>query len=157
MSEISSPHYSYCRELINHNLCVFKNGEGAQQVLPPLVGVVPEALTNLAVYYLKNDEVEEAYNLMKDTEPQTPSEYSIKGTVYAMYKVVLLISYFRGKTRSFGVIFGSKYVILGEFCANTCYFVFKLILKKRQIVFFCHFRIFVKPHCTVKEKTAKNW
>jgi intraflagellar transport protein 56 len=85
VSEISSPHYSYCRELINHNLCVFKNGEGAQQVLPPLVGVVPEALTNLAVYYLKNDEIEEAYNLMKDTEPQTPSEYSIKGTVYAMY------------------------------------------------------------------------
>ena len=85
ISEISSPHYRYCRELINHNLCVFKNGEGAQQILPPLVGIVPEALTNLAVYYLKNDEIEEAYNLVKDIEPQTPSEYSIKGTVFAMY------------------------------------------------------------------------
>ena len=70
-------------------MVVFKNGEGAQQVLPPLVGVVPEALVNLVIYHLKNDEIEEAYNLMKDVEPQNPQDYIIKGTaltVYGQYK-----------------------------------------------------------------------
>jgi len=85
ISEISSSHYSFCRQLIDHNLVVFKHGEGAQQVLPALLDIIPEAMINLAVYYLKNDEIKEAYELVKDKEPQTPAEYSIKGTVYAMY------------------------------------------------------------------------
>lgn len=85
ISDISSSHYSFCRELISHNLVVFKNGEGAQQILPSLVGVVPEAVVNLAIYYLKQDEVEEAYKLVENLDPQTPQEYTIKGTVLAMY------------------------------------------------------------------------
>ncbi len=32
---------------------VFQNGEGALQVLPPLVDVIPEARLNLVIYYLK--------------------------------------------------------------------------------------------------------
>jgi len=85
ISEISSSHYSFCRQLIDHNLVVFKHGEGAQQVLPGLLDIIPEAMINLAVYYLKNDEIKEAFDLVRDKEPQTPAEYSIKGTVYAMY------------------------------------------------------------------------
>ena len=33
---------------------MFRSGEGALQVLPQLLGVVPEARLNLAIYYLKH-------------------------------------------------------------------------------------------------------
>ena len=32
---------------------VFRGGEGALQVLPPLIDVLPEARLNLVIYYLK--------------------------------------------------------------------------------------------------------
>jgi hypothetical protein len=32
---------------------VFRGGEGALQVLPPLVDVIPEARLNLVIYYLR--------------------------------------------------------------------------------------------------------
>lgn len=81
----ASANYKFCKEIIDHNLVVFKNGEGAQQILPPLVNTVPEALINLAIYYLKQDDIDEAFRLIKDIEPSTPAEYTIAGTVYAMY------------------------------------------------------------------------
>jgi len=39
--------------LIRHNLIVFRNGEGALQVLPSLIDVLPEARLNLVIFYLK--------------------------------------------------------------------------------------------------------
>ena len=48
-------------DLLRHNLVVFRGGENALQVLPPLIDVIPEARLNLVIYYLKNDEVNEAY------------------------------------------------------------------------------------------------
>ena len=32
---------------------VFRSGEGALQVLPPLIDVIPEARLNLVIYYLR--------------------------------------------------------------------------------------------------------
>ena len=102
---------------------MFRGGEGALQVLPPLIDVIPEARLNLVIYYLRQgelklfslslslspcfpalgfshlilyqdllssashklisvpfnicfvdttDDVQEAYNLIKDLEPTTP-------------------------------------------------------------------------------------
>ena len=48
------------------------------QVLPPLVDVIPEARLNLVIYYLKQDDVSEAYMLIKDLEPTVPQEYILK-------------------------------------------------------------------------------
>ena len=70
-------------DIIHHNLVVFREGEGALQTLPPLVDVVVEARLNLVIYYLQQDEIEEAYNLIKDLEPSIPREYILKGVVYA--------------------------------------------------------------------------
>lgn len=42
-------------DLLRHNLVVFRGGENALQVLPPLVDVIPEARLNLVIYYLKHD------------------------------------------------------------------------------------------------------
>jgi hypothetical protein len=44
---------SFGHDLIRHNLVVFRGGEGALQVLPPLVDVIPEARLNLVIYYLR--------------------------------------------------------------------------------------------------------
>lgn len=35
---------------------VFRGGEGALQVLPPLIDVIPEARLNLVIYYLRQGE-----------------------------------------------------------------------------------------------------
>ena len=72
-------------DLLRHNLVVFRGGEDALKVLPPLIDVFPEARLNLVIYYLKNDEVQEALKLIKDLEPTTPREYIIKGVVHAVY------------------------------------------------------------------------
>ena len=59
------------------NICIF------WQVLPPLVDVISEARLNLVIYYLRQDDVSEAYALIKDLEPTVPQEYILKGVVNA--------------------------------------------------------------------------
>ena len=71
-------------DLLRHNLVVFRGGENALQVLPPLIDVIPEARLNLVIYYLKNDDVNEAYNLIKDMDCVLPKEYILKAVVHAM-------------------------------------------------------------------------
>ncbi|XP_017462052.1 PREDICTED: intraflagellar transport protein 56-like, partial [Rhagoletis zephyria] len=75
--------FSYARDLIRHNLVVFRSGEGAFQVLPLLMNSIPEAKLNLIIYYLKNDKNEEASSLIKDLEPKLPNEYILKAIVNA--------------------------------------------------------------------------
>jgi intraflagellar transport protein 56 len=70
-------------DLIRHNMVVFRNGTNALQVLPSLVDFLPEARLNLVIYYLRNDDVQEAFELLKDLEPSTPQEYILKGVVNA--------------------------------------------------------------------------
>lgn len=81
--ENASLSFSFAKELFKHNLVVFQNGEGALQELPPLVDVVPEARLNLVIFYLKKENIVEAYELMKDVEPSIPNEYILKGVVNA--------------------------------------------------------------------------
>jgi intraflagellar transport protein 56 len=69
-----------------HNVCtqVFRNGEGALQILPGLVDVIPEARLNLVIYYLKQNEIQEAHELINELEPAVPQEYILKGIVSAI-------------------------------------------------------------------------
>lgn len=83
LQDMASPSFQFANDLIKHNLVVFRAGEGALQVLPQLVDVLPEARLNLVIYYLKQDDVQEACNLIKDLEPTTPQEYILKGVVNA--------------------------------------------------------------------------
>ena len=63
---------------------MFRSGENALQVLPPLIDVIPEARLNLVIYYLKNDDVNEAYDLIKEMECVVPKEYILKAVVHAV-------------------------------------------------------------------------
>ncbi|KAG0730255.1 Intraflagellar transport protein 56 [Chionoecetes opilio] len=83
LQDVTSSPLTFAQELVRHNLVVFRGGESALQVLPPLVDVIPEARLNLVIYYLKQDEVQEAYTLLKDLEPTVPQEYILKGVVNA--------------------------------------------------------------------------
>ena len=65
-------------------MVVFRGGENALQILPPLIDVIPEARLNLVIYYLKNEEVNEAYALIKDMECVLPKEYILKAVVHAV-------------------------------------------------------------------------
>ena len=63
-------HSAADNDLLRHNMVVFQSGERALQILPPLVGVVPEARLNLVIYHMHNGEVQEAFELMKDIEAE---------------------------------------------------------------------------------------
>eukprot|EP00471_Norrisiella_sphaerica_P003952 CAMPEP_0184482854 /NCGR_PEP_ID=MMETSP0113_2-20130426/4445_1 /TAXON_ID=91329 /ORGANISM="Norrisiella sphaerica, Strain BC52" /LENGTH=561 /DNA_ID=CAMNT_0026862857 /DNA_START=81 /DNA_END=1766 /DNA_ORIENTATION=- len=69
--------------IIKHNLVVFRNGENALKVLPPILDLIPEARLNLVIYNLRNGDIQEAYDLMEELEPTTPQEYILKGVVNA--------------------------------------------------------------------------
>ena len=70
-------------DLLQHNAVVFKDGVNALQVLPPMVDYIPEAKLNLAIYHLKQGQVQEAYDLLDKLDPKTPKEYILKGIVNA--------------------------------------------------------------------------
>jgi intraflagellar transport protein 56 len=78
LQDQTSSWFSFGKDLIEHNLVVFRNGEGALQVLPSLVDVIPEARLNLVIYFLRQDDVNEAYALIKDLEPTVPQVNCLK-------------------------------------------------------------------------------
>lgn len=71
-------------DLLRHNLCVFRSGENALQVLPKLIDLFPEARLNLVIYYLKIGAIEDAQKYIKDLDPFSPREYMLKGVVLAI-------------------------------------------------------------------------
>jgi intraflagellar transport protein 56 len=81
--KLQSSAHAFGRELVEHNTVVFRGGQDAVKVLPPLLDVVPEARFNLTVHHLRAGELEDALSLVKDLEPKTPQEYVIKAVAYA--------------------------------------------------------------------------
>jgi len=69
--------------LVRHNLCVFRDGENALEVLPPLMSVINEARLNLCIYHLKNEQYIEAYQLLSKhlKKPKSAIEYILKAIV----------------------------------------------------------------------------
>lgn len=80
---LSASSQNFDNDLLRHNTVVFRKGDNALQVLPPLCDTIPEARLNLVIFHLHNNEIMEAYALIKDLEPSTPQEYILKGVVNA--------------------------------------------------------------------------
>ncbi|MGH0172798.1 UNVERIFIED_CONTAM: hypothetical protein FKN15_064001 [Acipenser sinensis] len=108
---------------------VFRGGEGALQVLPPLIDVIPEARLNLVIYYLRQDDVQEAYNLIKDMEPSTPQEYILKGVVNAaLGQEMGSRDHLKIAQQFFQLVGGSASecdTIPGRQCMASCFFLLK--------------------------------
>ncbi|XP_066118513.1 intraflagellar transport protein 56 isoform X1 [Saccopteryx bilineata] len=121
--------FEFAKELIRHNLVVFRGGEGALQVLPPLVDVIPEAKLNLVIYYLRQDDVQEAYNLIKDLEPTTPQDYILKGVVNAaLGQEMGSRDHMKIAQQFFQLVGGSASecdTIAGRQCMASCFFLLK--------------------------------
>lgn len=76
--------YNVETDIVKHNLVVFRNGEDLLQVLPPMLDVgIPEARLNLVIYYLRREQIDEAYELIKDVTPVTSQEYILKAVTSA--------------------------------------------------------------------------
>ncbi|XP_047143283.1 intraflagellar transport protein 56 isoform X2 [Hydra vulgaris] len=129
LQEITSPSFTYAKDIIKHNMVVFKNGEGALQVLPALLDALPEARLNLVIYYLKQDDITEAYNLVKDVEPTSPNEYILKGVVNAILgQHQSSREHLKVAQQYFQLVGGSASecdTIHGRQCMASCFFLLK--------------------------------
>ncbi|XP_065826751.1 intraflagellar transport protein 56-like [Oscarella lobularis] len=129
LRETASPSFEYASEIIRHNLVVFRGGEGALQVLPPLVDVLPEARLNLVIYHLRQDDIFEAYALIKDIEPSTPQEYILKGVVNAaLGQEQNSKEHLKIAQQYFQLVGGSASecdTIPGRQCMASCFFLLK--------------------------------
>eukprot|EP01002_Notosolenus_urceolatus_P015232 NODE_756_length_1806_cov_71.355720_g616_i0.p2 GENE.NODE_756_length_1806_cov_71.355720_g616_i0~~NODE_756_length_1806_cov_71.355720_g616_i0.p2 ORF type:complete len:572 (-),score=232.12 NODE_756_length_1806_cov_71.355720_g616_i0:90-1667(-) len=114
---------------VKHNQVVFQGGERALQVLPPLIEVLPEARLNLVIFHLKNDEVQEAYELIKHLDPQTPQEYILKGVVNASIgQMTDSRDHIRMAEQYFQLVGASAAecdTIPGRQCMASCFFLLK--------------------------------
>ncbi|NXF85033.1 IFT56 protein, partial [Eubucco bourcierii] len=129
LTDSASSSLEFGKELIKHNLVVFQGGEGALQVLPPLVDVIPEARLNLVIYYLRQGDVQEAYNLIKDLEPTAPQEYILKGVVNAALGQEINSRDHLKIAQQFFQLVGESAsecdTIPGRLCMASCFFLLK--------------------------------
>ncbi|KAF0754921.1 hypothetical protein AaE_005144 [Aphanomyces astaci] len=68
--------------LVEHNVVVFRQGDVGLRLWPPLLGTVPEAKLNLALFHIKHDTFEKAFDLLDTFEPAQPIAYILKAIVH---------------------------------------------------------------------------
>lgn len=121
--------YSVENPLIKHNLVVFRNGENALQVFPGMIDMIPEARLNLVIHYLRKEEYDEAFHLIKDLEPVRAQEFILKGVVYlAIGQQRNSRELLNEAKKYFQVVGTSKSecdTIPGRQCMAACYFIMR--------------------------------
>lgn len=130
LMDLQSTAYNVENDIVKHNLVVFRNGEDALQVLPPLLDVVvPEARLNLVIFHLRHDQISEAYELMKDLEPVTPQEYILKAVVNSCIGQQLDSRDHIKIAREYFQLVGASQsecdTIPGRQCMASCFFLLK--------------------------------
>jgi intraflagellar transport protein 56 len=74
-------------DILRHNLSVFDTSDSTSNKLKTfsnLLDIIPEARQNLIIYYLRNDQITQAYNLIKDMQPITTKDYILKAIVHCV-------------------------------------------------------------------------
>ena len=116
-------------DLICHNSSVFKLGENALKVFPPLIELYPEAKMNLIIYYLRNNEVENAFRLCHDMEPVSPRQYVLKAVVLTLYgqlkKSPDIIKQAQEYYKLIGTSASECDTVIGRQCIASCMFLQK--------------------------------
>ena len=82
--DVSSSGCSFGKELLRHNLVVFRSGENALSVFPSLMDILPEARFNLVIHYLRYNDPVKAFELMKEINPESTNEHILKAVVMAI-------------------------------------------------------------------------
>jgi len=81
------------QDLIRHNMAVFDSEDSGTssklKVFSQLTDIIPESKLNLVIYYLKNDQINQAYNLIKDLQPSNTKEYILKGKFFHKHIAVV--------------------------------------------------------------------
>lgn len=81
IKKFSSASYDFADSLITHNLCIFHDGEDGFKILPKLSSILTEAKYNLAVLYMRENNIKEANDLLQEYQPLELNESILKGTV----------------------------------------------------------------------------
>ena len=75
-------------DLLKHNLAVFDNEPDSKynklKIFSNLLDIIPEARQNLIIYYLRNGQVNQAYNLIKEMQTVTTKDYILKAVVHCI-------------------------------------------------------------------------
>ena len=69
------------RQLLRHNLVVFRSGQHALSVFPNLMNELKEARYNLIIYHLRQNENIKAFELTKDMKTESTMEHTLKAVV----------------------------------------------------------------------------
>ncbi|KAL0485261.1 intraflagellar transport protein 56 [Acrasis kona] len=127
--DLQNSSHSVENYLIKHNLVVFRGGSNALQVLPSLIDIIPEARLNLVIYHLKNGEIQQAYDLIKDLEPMRPQEFTLKGVVNACVGQLNESKEHLKRAQQYFQLIGASSTecdtIPGRQCMASCYFIMK--------------------------------
>jgi len=83
--KFAAANYDFVDALINHNLCIFKNGEDGFKILPKLISILPEARFNLAIQYMKESNSAEAYNILQGYQSVDVPDSILKASVDLAY------------------------------------------------------------------------
>ncbi|KAF3852308.1 hypothetical protein F7725_005663 [Dissostichus mawsoni] len=105
---------------------VFRGGEGALQVLPPLIDVIPRPDST----WSSTISDKEAYNLIQDLVPNTTQEYILKGVVNAaLGQEIGSRDHLKFAQQFFQLVGGSASecdTIPGRQCMASCFFLLRL-------------------------------
>ncbi len=75
-------------DLLKHNMAVYESEENPVfnklKVFSSLIDIIPESKLNLIIYYLRNDQITQAFNLIKDLQPNNTKEYFLKAIVHCL-------------------------------------------------------------------------
>ncbi|KAJ1517844.1 Intraflagellar transport protein 56 [Coelomomyces lativittatus] len=120
---------TFANDIVKLNLAIFTSTPACLSVFEPLVDVVPEARLNLALYHLKNDDIQPAYELMKDVEPSSPAEYILKAIVNAVLGQVQESRDHIKTAQQYFQLVGSSAsecdTIAGRQCMASCFFLLR--------------------------------
>lgn len=116
-------------DLVNHNTSVFKLGENALKVFPPLIELYPEAKMNLVIHYLRSGEVENAFRLCHDMEPISQKQYVLKAVVLTLYGQLKKSPEITKQAQEYYKLIGTSATecdtVIGRQCVASCMFLQK--------------------------------
>lgn len=116
-------------DLVCHNTSVFKLGENALKVFPPLIELYPEAKMNLIIHYIRNNEIENAFRLCHDMDPISPRQYVLKAVVLTLYgqlkKNPEIIKQAQEYYKLIGTSASECDTVIGRQCTASCMFLQK--------------------------------